>query len=299
MIHVDLQCNNIHFNDAEEVTVSTLGRLVMVVWLFLLMVITSSYTANLTSILTVQQLSSPITGVESLIANSWPIGYQVGSFAYGYLSDNLNIQRSRLVKLHSPEEYETALRLGPDNGGVAAIVDELSYVELFLSKRTDFGIIGQPFTKSGWGFAFQRDSPLAVDMSTAILQLSETGKLQEIHAKWFCKMGCPGERRGKSEPNQLHLVSFWGLYLLCGLITLVALLIFILRMVRQYARYRRRQMKLCHPSSSVQTTTRCSQVLFNFFDFIDEKEEAIKKMFMQCEINPVPETPTSTISTAT
>lgn len=152
MIHVDLKCNNIHFNDAEEVPVSMLGRLVMMVWLFLLMVITSSYTANLTSILTVQQLSSPITGVESLIASSWPIGYQVGSFAYDYLSDNLNIQQSRLVKLHSPEEYETALRLGPNNGGVAAIVDELSYVDLFLSKRTDFGIIGQPFTRSGWGF---------------------------------------------------------------------------------------------------------------------------------------------------
>lgn len=143
---------NFHFNNTEEETVSTLGRVVMVVWLFLLMVITSSYTANLTSILTVQQLLSPITGIDSLIANTWPIGYQVGSFAYGYLSENLNIHQSRLVELHSPEEYESALRLGPDNGGVAAIVDELPYVELFLSKHTDFGIIGQPFTKRGWGF---------------------------------------------------------------------------------------------------------------------------------------------------
>ncbi|KAE8719228.1 Glutamate receptor 3.7 [Hibiscus syriacus] len=277
------------FKTNQEVTVSSLGRLVMVVWLFLLMVVTSSYTANLTSILTVQQLSSPITGIDSLIANRWPIGYQVGSFAYGYLSETLNIHKSRLVKLHSPEEYETALRLGPDNGGVAAIVDELPYVELFLSKRTDFGIIGQPFTKSGWDL----DSALAIDMSTAILRLSESGKLQEIHARWFCKMGCPGERRRRSEPNQLHLASFWGLYLLCGAITLAALLIFILRLVRQYARYTRRQMKLSRPSSSVQTTTRFSQVIFNFFDFIDEKEEAIKKMFVQCEINPVPETPTS------
>ncbi|XP_021293155.1 glutamate receptor 3.7 isoform X2 [Herrania umbratica] len=281
------------FKTNQEETLSALGRVVMVVWLFLLMVITSSYTANLTSILTVQQLSSPITGIDSLIANTWPIGYQVGSFAYGYLSENLNIHKSRLVELHSPEEYQSALQLGPDNGGVAAIVDELSYVELFLSKHTDFGIIGQPFTRSGWGFAFQRDSMLAVDMSTAILRLSENGMLREIHKKWFCKMGCPGERRKNYEPNQLHLTSFWGLYLLCGSITLAALLIFLLRMVHQFVRYRRRQMKLCSLPSSVQSTTRCSQVIYNFFDFIDEKEEAIKKMFMQCEINPVPETPMS------
>lgn len=126
--------------------------MVMVVWLFLLMVITSSYTASLSSILTVQQLSSPITGIDSLIASNWPIGYQVGSFAHGYLEESLYVSPSRLIPLGSPEEYERALRLGPSNGGVAAIVDEEPYVDLFLSKHTQFGIIGQAFTSGGWGF---------------------------------------------------------------------------------------------------------------------------------------------------
>lgn len=137
---------------SEETTVSSLAKMVMIVWLFLLMVITSSYTASLTSILTVEQLSSPITGIDSLIASNWPIGYQVGSFALSYLTENLYIPRSRLVCLGSPEEYAIALQKGPSGGGVAAIIDELPYVELFLSKQTDFGIIGQPFTKSSWGF---------------------------------------------------------------------------------------------------------------------------------------------------
>ncbi|CAK7348965.1 unnamed protein product [Dovyalis caffra] len=137
---------------AEETTISPLGRLVMVIWFFLLMVGTASYTASLTSILTVQQLSSPITGIDSLIASHWPIGYQTGSFAYDYLSNDLYVPRSRLVSLGSPEEFESALRRGPSDGGVAAIVDELTYVELFLSKQEDFGIIGQPFTRGGWGF---------------------------------------------------------------------------------------------------------------------------------------------------
>lgn len=116
------------------------------------MVITSSYTASFTSILTVQRLSSPITGIDSLIASNLPIGYQGGTFTYSYLTESLFVPKSSLVRLGSPEEYERALRLGPHNGGVAAIIDELPYVELFLSNQTDFGIIGQPFTKSGWGF---------------------------------------------------------------------------------------------------------------------------------------------------
>ncbi|XP_022140487.1 glutamate receptor 3.7-like isoform X2 [Momordica charantia] len=267
------------FKTNQEETVSPLGRMVMVVWLFLLMVITSSYTASLTSILTVQQLSSPIKGLDDLITSEQPIGYQVGSFAYSYLTESLYIPQSRLVSLGSPEEYELALLKGPfKKGGVAAVVDELPYMELFLSGRTDFGMIGQPFTKSGWGFAFQRGSPLAVDISTAILKLSENGKLQKIHEKWFCKMGCPGERRRKSEPNQLHLISFWGLYLLCGAFSLIALLIFLLRIVRQFARYIRQQKESSHPQL-VSSNSSWTQVIYKFIDFVDEKEEAIKRLF--------------------
>lgn len=270
------------FKTNKETTVSPLGKLVMVVWLFLLMVITASYTASLTSILTIQQLSSPITGIESLIASQWPIGYQTGSFAYDYLSENLYIARSRLVPLGSPEEYESALRRGPSDGGVAAIVDELPYVDLFLSSQKDFGIIGQPFTRGGWGFAFQRESPLALDISTAILKLSEDGELQKIYEKWFCKMGCHGEKKHGNEPNQLNLTSFWGLYILCGAFALTAFFVFLLRMVRQFVRYKRRQSLSSSPSS-VSSSTRCSHVIYHFFNFIDEKEEAIKKMFNHCE----------------
>lgn len=131
---------------------STLARMVMMVWLFLLMVITSSYTASLTSILTIEQLSSPITGIDSLIASNEPIGYQLGSFVKNYLTENLNIHPSRLVPLGSPNEYAKSLERGPTNGGVAAVVDELPYIEMFLSKHAKFVMVGQMFTKSGWGF---------------------------------------------------------------------------------------------------------------------------------------------------
>ncbi|KAK7272295.1 hypothetical protein RJT34_28798 [Clitoria ternatea] len=269
------------FKKNQENTVSSLSKMVMIVWLFLLMVITASYTASLTSILTVEQLSSPITGIDSLIASNWAIGYQVGSFAYSYLTENLYVPRSRLISLGSPEEYAAALRKGPSGGGVAAIIDELPYVELFLSKETDFGIIGHPFTRSSWGFAFQRDSPLAFDMSTAILKLSENGELQKIHDQWFCKMGCPGERKSDTKPDQLHLVSFWGLYLSCGIASLAALVVFLLRMIYQYSRFKQRQKDIA--SSSEPSSSHCSRVIVNFFNFIDEKEEAIKKMFTQCD----------------
>lgn len=136
-----------------ENTVSTLGRSVLILWLFVVLIINSSYTASLTSILTVQQLTSQIEGIDSLISSSDPIGYQDGSFAYNYMIGELNIAASRLRSLKSIEEYVNALKLGPKRGGVAAIVDELPYIELFMySTNCEFRTVGQEFTKSGWGF---------------------------------------------------------------------------------------------------------------------------------------------------
>lgn len=117
-------------------------------------------------------------------------------------------------------------------------------------------------------------------MSTAILRLSEGGKLQEIHDLWFCKLGCPGQRGGKSSPDELHLISFWGLYLLCGIISLAALFVFLLRLIRQYIRYQRhhRRSEAVTPSP-ISTNTSCTQTIQSFIHFIDEKEEAIKSFF--------------------
>lgn len=138
--------------DVGENTVSTFGRFVLIVWLFVVLIINSSYTASLTSILTVQQLYSPIKGIESLMSSNDPIGYQQGSFIHDYLIYELGIHESRLVPLKLPEDYAKALKDGPRKGGVAAVVDERAYMELFLSTQCSFSIVGQEFTRNGWGF---------------------------------------------------------------------------------------------------------------------------------------------------
>nr|KYP41075.1 Glutamate receptor 3.2 [Cajanus cajan] len=244
----------------RENTVSPLGRVVLIIWLFVVLIINSSYTASLTSILTVQQLSSPITGINSLISSSERIGYQVGSFAANYLTEELNIPKHRLYSLGSPEEYADAL----EKGTVAAVVDERPYVELFLSNHCKFSIRGQDFTKSGWGFAFPRDSPLAIDMSTAILTLSENGELQRIHEKWLSKRTCGFH---SSENEQLQFNSFRGLFLICGITCVLALLIYFFTMLRQFSK---KSPQKAGPSN--RCTSRSARIQ-TFLHFVDEKEE--------------------------
>lgn len=214
--------------------VSTLGRAVLIILFFLVLIIQSSYKATLSSILTIQQLSSPIKGIDSLIDSNEPIGFPSGSFAGNYMADELGISRSRLKALRSTEDYARALDLGPNNGGVAAVVDELLYVELFLSTHCNFATVGTEFTKGGWGFVFQHDSPLAIDMSTAILTLSENGELQKIKDKWLTRGERCSPRGNETKSDRLPLSSFWGLFLICGIACFLSLLIYLIKTLRQF-----------------------------------------------------------------
>ncbi|XP_047080694.1 glutamate receptor 3.1-like [Lolium rigidum] len=238
----------------RENTMSTLGRGVLLIWLFVVLIIQSSYTASLTSILTVQQLDTSIRGIDDLKNSDDPVGFQVGSFAQEYMVKELNISRSRLRPLGSPQEYAEALKLGPKKGGVMAIIDERPYVELFLSSYCKIAVAGSDFTSRGWGFAFPRDSPLQVDLSTAILSLSENGELQRIHDKWLKTGECATDTNEFIDSNQLRLESFWGLFLICGVACILALLIYFGIMLRKYLRH--------EPKKSLR----------RFISFVDDKE---------------------------
>ncbi|XP_019413617.1 PREDICTED: glutamate receptor 3.4-like isoform X1 [Lupinus angustifolius] len=263
----------------RENTVSTLGRLVLIIWLFVVLIINSSYTASLTSILTVQQLSSQIEGIDGLISSTQPIGIQDGSFARKYLIEELHIAESRIVTLKNMQGYIDALQRGPKYGGVVAVVDELPYIETLMSS-TDckFRTVGQEFTKSGWGFAFQRDSPLAVDLSTAILQLSENGDLQRMHDKWLKKMECS---TNDVDSNKLSLRSFWGLFLICGIVCVLSLIIFFVRVFFQYTMFTPEAEEGHEIQPTKYRRTSKTQSFKDLIVFVDKKEKEIKEILRE------------------
>ncbi|KAJ6403913.1 hypothetical protein OIU84_012169 [Salix udensis] len=192
--------------------------------------------------------------------------------------------KSRLVILKTQQEYISSLQLGPNRGGVAAIVDELPYIELFLSASScGFKIVGQEFTKSGWGFAFQRDSPLAVDLSTAILQLSENGDLQKLNNKWLAHADC-SEQVNEIDENHLSLKSFWGLFLISGIACFIALVVFFCNIVCQYRRFtpedgaaaaEEGEIQLARPRRFLRSTS--FKKLIDFVDMKVATKETIKR----------------------
>lgn len=81
-------CRNSWYNSllvfvTGERVVSNLARFVMIVWCFVVLVLTQSYTASLSSLLTVQQLQT--TDLYLLLKNRESIGYRKGSLVQGML----------------------------------------------------------------------------------------------------------------------------------------------------------------------------------------------------------------------
>ncbi|CAN8247699.1 unnamed protein product [Cochlearia groenlandica] len=274
------------FFSHRENTVSTLGRFVLLIWLFVVLIINSSYTASLTSILTVQQLTSRIEGMDTLMTSNEPIGVQDGTFAWKYLVNELNIAPSRIIPLKDEEEYLSALQRGPRDGGVAAIVDELPYIKALLSNSNcQFRTVGQEFTRTGWGFAFQRDSPLAVDISNAILQLSEEGKLEKIRNKWLTYKHECSMQISDTDNYQISIQSFWGLFLICGIVWFIALILFCWKVFWQYQRLRPEESgevrETEEAGSSRQGRSLRAASFKDLIKVVDKRESEVKEILKQ------------------
>uniref|UniRef100_A0A7N0TD81 Glutamate receptor n=1 Tax=Kalanchoe fedtschenkoi TaxID=63787 RepID=A0A7N0TD81_KALFE len=213
----------------KEKVVSNLARFVVIVWVFVVLILIQTYTASLTSMLTVQKLQPTITDVNELIKRGDMVGYQSGSFVSGLLK-NLGFAESKLVQYNSMAALEEVFRKGSGNGGVSAVFDEIPYMRLFLGKHcTEYAMVGPTYKTDGFGFVFPRGSPLAPDVSRAILNVTQGDQMAAIERSWFWEQTtCPVGESASLSPtsSSIGLDSFWGLFLIAGLASVSALTLF-------------------------------------------------------------------------
>lgn len=142
------------FFGAEERIMSNLSRFVLIIWFLVVLILTQSYTASLTSMLTVLQLQPTVTDVNVLIRNNERIGYKNGSFVYEFLR-KMRIDDSKLVPFNYIEQMVELLMKGSENGGIAAAFQEIPYLELFLSKYcSKYTVAGPTYRADGFGFVW-------------------------------------------------------------------------------------------------------------------------------------------------
>ncbi|XP_010469991.1 PREDICTED: glutamate receptor 2.8-like [Camelina sativa] len=207
----------------REKVVSNLARFVVVVWCFVVFVLTQSYTANLTSFLTVQRFQPAVTSMNNLIKNGDYVGYQHGAFVKDLLIKE-GFHASRLVAFGSSEDCNAFL----SNRSIAAVFDEVPYLKAILSQKcTKYAMVEPTFKTAGFGFAFPKNSPLTGDVSRAILDVTQGDEMLHIENKWSMKQNDCLDRNTDLSSNSLGLSSFWGLFLIAGIASFLAILTFV------------------------------------------------------------------------
>lgn len=140
--------------------VSNWARFVVIIWCFVVLILIQSYTASLTSRLTVQQLRPVINDVNQLLKNRENVGYQKGSFVVDILKD-LGFKDDQLKIYNSTDELFSLFENGTTKGGISAAFDETPYTKLFLAKHCSKFTMVEPTFKAD-GFAFVR--PLSLSL---------------------------------------------------------------------------------------------------------------------------------------
>ncbi|KAG4193044.1 hypothetical protein ERO13_A07G195700v2 [Gossypium hirsutum] len=170
-----------------EKLLSNLSKFVVIIWVFIVLIITSSYTATLASMLTVKQIQ-----LSSRDNDVW-VPSDISNFTF---------ETRRRRANHSPEEYADALKRGSKNGGVSAIINEIPYLKVC-----------------------PRRSPLVQDISSSIMRLREEKRLEMMENKWFNSESSFTTLDPESNFNRLHIHSFGGLFLVTGISSISALVV--------------------------------------------------------------------------
>ncbi|KAE9461909.1 hypothetical protein C3L33_06178, partial [Rhododendron williamsianum] len=202
---------------------SNYARIVVVVWLFLALVITQSYTANLTSMVTVSRLRPKQWSPETLGCNE-------NTFMRNYVGHELNFTNVTFIK--DEDEYLTRFK----NGSISAAFLQNPHAKAFVNRNCrDFTLIPTRYSFGGFGF-------VTADVSKAILELSEQGVLKRLEKSSFTPNECSQSQTTTKDVHRLEhsetttddvdhldLQSFAGIFLFSVATSSVCFLLFLLK----------------------------------------------------------------------
>ncbi|KAG7608847.1 Solute-binding protein family 3/N-terminal domain of MltF [Arabidopsis suecica] len=183
-----------------------------------------SYTATLTSMLTVQELRPTVRHMDDLRNSGVNIGYQTGSFTFERLKQ-MGYKESRLKTYDTPQEMHELFLKKSSNGGIDAAFDEVAYVKLFMAKYcSKYTIIEPTFKADGFGFAFPLGSPLVPDLSRQILNITEGETMKAIENKWLLGEKHCLDSTTSDSPIRLDHHSFEALFTIVFVVSMLLLL---------------------------------------------------------------------------
>lgn len=134
---------------AGEKIYNNLTKVVVIVWLFVVLIVSSSYTANLSSMLTIQRLQPNVTDIKMLQRTNSKVGLNKDSFVVNYTQNVLDFKQKNIIKIGSESDYMEEFK----NKSISAAFLELPYAKVFMNHNCKrYTATTQSFRFGGLGF---------------------------------------------------------------------------------------------------------------------------------------------------
>lgn len=163
------------YGDKAPVTLG--GRLIAIIWMFAALVMVSTFTAAVTTTLTLGNLQGGLQGPEDL--RRAHVATVVGTVSEAYL-DNQRIRASRYPDLRQA-------MLAVQSGEAEAVVYDLPILQ-YRNGELDKGglrLLPGTFDNQSYAFAVPRQSPLREPISQAVLQITGDNSWQQILQRYL------------------------------------------------------------------------------------------------------------------
>ena len=167
---------------AQDMPRQWLARSMAIFWMFASVVFIASYTAQLTTTLTVEQIRGAIEGPSDLP------GKQVATIMSSATADYLREQKAQVQEFPPDQMFRALLDRQVD--AVVAPAPVLLYYAANEGKGR-VKVVGPEFNRGQVAILVPVHSPLRREIDRALLVLRENGTYQRIYDKWFGVLSPP------------------------------------------------------------------------------------------------------------
>ncbi|KAG7941464.1 hypothetical protein I3843_16G044700 [Carya illinoinensis] len=206
-----------------------LSRFVLAPWFFFILIVSASFTASLTSKMTVARFSPSFPDIATLQKTHAAVGCNKNSFIVRYLINVLNFKPENIRRVHSISEYPEAF----ERGEIAAAFFVVPHAKVFLATYCEgYTIAGPTVSLGGFGFAFPSGSPLVTDISKGILEVKQSGEMKRLEKLLLSSNNCSSSAN-LNDDLELGPEPFYNLFLISGGISAFAFVLTIVRLAQK------------------------------------------------------------------
>ncbi|CAK1585389.1 unnamed protein product [Parnassius mnemosyne] len=204
------------------------SRWVTGMWWFFALIVTASYTANMSTFLSNSRRDNEIKDVKKL-SEQHEISYGVlinGSTYKFFENSNDSVYQKIFTVMESakPTVFTTSNDEGRDrvvrSKGTYVFFMESTAIEYYTERHCDLKMVGPKLDSKDYGIALHKKSPYKRLVDNAILALQETGELLTMKKKWWESKEKEGncEKTKEGDDNGLQMENTSGIFLVlvCG-----------------------------------------------------------------------------------